>query len=60
VQIQDACAKLLIIFVKFYFGIFLRCQAKVLLSTCPFSIFRFDVHVTPVIFTYMYIVDGCI
>jgi hypothetical protein len=37
VQIQDACAKLLIIFVKFYFGIFLRCQAKVLLSTCPFS-----------------------
>ena len=56
---HDTCAKLLIIFGQFCFGIFLRCQDMVLLSRCIFLIFIFDVHTTPC-GLYKYIVDDFI
>ena len=39
----------------YFFLMFLRCRDNVLLSTCPFSIFRFHVLV---VFIYIYIVKG--
>ena len=46
-RIQDTCVNLLIIFGKNDFRMFLMCQGKVSLSTCPFLIFRFYVYVIP-------------
>jgi hypothetical protein len=52
VCIEDTGFKLLTIFGKYDYGIFLRCQGIALPSKCPFVIFRFDVHVTPMVFIY--------
>jgi hypothetical protein len=43
----------------YFFSMFLRCRDNVLLSTCPFSIFRFHVLVVFIyIYIYIYIVKG--
>ena len=40
---------------KNYFEMFLGCRCNALLSTCSFSIFSFDVHLTPLIFIYIWV-----
>jgi len=53
--IQDAYVNLLLIFEKYYFGMFFGCGGKVLLSGSSFSICRFDIYM---IFIYIVIASN--